>query len=134
MAIPSTMSGDVDVLNCGYAACNSFVKSLRHNTLPLAASRQETVAPSSSVTTFPSATAGDDRGPECCAAIRLTVTSVEYLSSHTGLPVATSRHWVTSSFPRRAKTYTLSPTRAGVASPTPTVAFHVRCNSLGHVS
>src|SRR5262249_22764181 len=91
--MPSTMMGEVAVLKFGQAEPRSLAKSLRHSTLPSSALRQEIVAPSSRVTTFPSATAGDERGPLCPEAGPPTVTEFEYLSVQIGLPSAAARHW-----------------------------------------
>jgi hypothetical protein len=63
MQSPSVRTGETAVLNLGHAEVKSLVKSFRQMTLPVAASRQETDAPSSSVTTLPSVTAGELRGP-----------------------------------------------------------------------
>src|SRR3954469_13762804 len=83
------------------------------------------------VTTFPSATAGELRGPENPRA-GPSAPPVAYLSCQTSLPVAASRQRTTSLPPSRVNTYSLSPTRAGVATPSPTVTFHFLVSSLGH--
>src|SRR5262249_8600870 len=47
-------------------------------------------------------------------------------------PSATFRQRMTSLFPSLVKTYSRSPTSAGVATPLPTVIFHFLVSSLGH--
>src|SRR5205823_5296062 len=83
-----------------------------------------------SVTTLPSATAGEERGPENPEAGPLAPRE-SYLSFHNSFPLAASRQRVVSAPSARANTYSLSPTTAGVATPSPTVTFQVV--SLGHV-
>src|SRR5947209_2661909 len=97
---PSTTIGEHDVKNRGSVPLES---SLRQTTLPLPASRQERVAPTPSVTTLPSATAGELRVPGKRPAGPVTLGAA-YLSCQTSLPVAASRQRVTSSSPWRAKT------------------------------
>src|SRR5262249_35005059 len=111
--------------------------SFRHTTLLVAASRQERTPPMPYVQILPSATAGELRGPPWLPHIPRaapTPRSPSYLSCHPTLPVAASTQVVTSWSPWRANTYTLSPTRAGVASPLPTVIRHFCFNSFGHVA
>src|ERR1700722_16591856 len=117
---PSTITGEHEVKKRGGAAAVSVFRQI---SLPLAASRQDNVPCTPMVTTFPSATAGELRGPGNCEAAPLAAL-VANLSVHSSLPVVASRHAVTSSPPRRAKTYSLSPTSAGVATPLPTFTFH----------
>ena len=62
---PSAMTGDIAVKNWG-TLFDKF--SLRHITLPVPASRHERTPPTPSVTTFPSATAGELLGPGCLPA------------------------------------------------------------------
>jgi len=100
MAMPSTMRGDIEVKNRGTVLGNS---SLRHRTLPPAASRQERTPPTPSVTTFPSATAGELRGPGCREAGPVTACAAT-LSFHSSFPSAALRQSVTSSSPCRVKT------------------------------
>ena len=128
MAILSTMIGELAAKNCGTVFGNG---SFRHTTLPSAAFRHETTPPTPTVTTLPSATAGDPRGPGCRDAAPVTAWA-GFLSVQRTLPSAAERHWVTSSSPCREKTYSLSPTRAGVESPAPTWAFQVAVSSFGH--
>src|SRR5438132_6140657 len=130
MQRPSTTIGELEVKNIGQKPLKS---SLRHSFFPLAASRQETVPRTPSVTTLPSATVGELRGPACGPPAGPVAGCASYLSCHTSFPVAASRQRMTSSPPSRVNTYSLSPTRAGVASPPPTVTFHFCVNSLGQV-
>src|SRR5437588_12946545 len=100
---PSTTSGELDVAKRGTLPLKS---SLRHTILPLTASWQESVPLEPSVTTFPSATVGELRGPEnepFPEAIPVTAGD-SYSSFHTSLPLAASRQRRTSFFPSRAKT------------------------------
>src|SRR5579871_4142543 len=126
---PSVMIGELDVWNRGREPLKSF---LRHNTLPEPASRQESVPCTPSVTTLPSATAGELRGPTKPRSGPLT-PAASYLSCQSSLPVPASRQRRISLLSWRAKTYSLSPTRAGVATPSPTVTFHFWVSSLGQV-
>src|SRR5262245_15611537 len=102
MHLPSAMSGEDEVKNFGF----DFV-SLRQTTLPLAASRQETVPPTPRVQTLPSPTAGLLRGPlNPCAprpAAGPLISGAAYLSFQSSLPLAASRQVMTSSPPWRAK-------------------------------
>ena len=100
MAMPSTMIGDMAVKNLGATPGNS---SLRQNTLPVAASRQERTPSTPSVTTFPSATAGELLGPGCRAAGPVTACAA-YLFCHSLLSGGGVEAVVTSSSPCRAKT------------------------------
>src|SRR5262249_28277807 len=86
-----------------------------------------------SVTTFPSATVGELRGPgkEPAAPV---AAPVSYLSCQISLPSPAFRQRTTSLSPSREKTYSLSPTSAGVATPSPTVTFHFLVRSLGQFS
>src|SRR5579884_3803042 len=109
--------------------------SLRHSTLPLSASRQERTPATPKVQTLPSATAGAARGPTADPPVppAMPVTCrVAYDSFHTSLPLAASRQRITSLLPCPVKTYSLSPTRAGDARPSPTLTFHFFVSSLGH--
>src|SRR5262247_1921874 len=99
------------------------LESLRHSFLPLA-SRQERTPRTPSVTTFPSATVGEHLGPWGPRAAALSTSPDSYLSCHSSLPPAASRQRMISLPPCRLKTYSRSPTRAGVAAPSPTVTFH----------
>src|SRR5947208_9038 len=85
-----------------------------------------------SSTTLPSATAGELRGPEKDRAAR-SAPAVSYLSIQSSLPLPASRQRMTSLSSWREKTYSLSPTSAGVATPVPTVTFHFCVNSFGQV-
>src|SRR5258706_6345063 len=114
------MIGELEVKNRGYDERKS---SLRHIFCPVAASTQESIPRTPSVTTFPSATAADARGPakppgsvEPC---------VSYFSAQSSFPLAASRHRTISLFSCREKTKSLSPTSAGVATPSPTGTFHL---------
>src|SRR5262245_52389039 len=109
------------------------MSSLRHSTLPVPALRHESTPAAPSVQTLPSATAGDERVPGNRAAGPCTAAAL-YLSCHTCLPLVTSRQVVTSSSPWRAKANSLSPTSAGVDTPSPTSADHFFVNSLGQVA
>src|SRR6185503_7147254 len=100
MQSPPTMIGEDEVKNLGQAPEKS---SLRQSTLPVAASRQESVPRTPSVTTLPSATVGELRGPACPEAGPVAPCAA-YLSLQTSLPVAASRQRVTSSPPCREKT------------------------------
>src|SRR5690606_31645401 len=62
MAIPSTMIGDMAVKNLGTTLANG---PLRQTTSPEAASKHERTPATPRVTVFPSATAGELRGPGC---------------------------------------------------------------------
>src|SRR4051794_9459905 len=86
-----------------------------------------------SVTTLPSATVGELRGPgnELAAPV---AGWAGYLSDQISLPVVASRQRITSSSSTRAKTYSLPPTSAGVATPSPTVSDHFFVSSLGQVA
>src|ERR1051326_8340761 len=83
-----------------------------------------------SVTTFPSATAGELRGPENCAAMR-GASPDSYLSCHISFPLPVSRQRMISLPLCREKTYSLSPTSAGVATPSPTGIDHFLVSSFG---
>src|SRR6516165_12665227 len=107
-------------------------ESFHHTTLPFSASRHESTPPTPNVHTLPAATAGELRGP-MCPPIGTFAGSASYLSFQSSVPLSASRHWMISSFPSRVKTYALSPTSTGDASPRPTLAFHFCVNSLGHV-
>src|SRR5208283_1474764 len=56
-----------------------------------------------------------------------------YFSCQTSFPVAASRQRMISFSCCRLNTYSLSPTSAGVATPSPTVTFHFCVSSLGQV-
>lgn len=97
---PSTTIGEHEVKNRGNF---SSASDLRQTTFPVAASRHESVPRTPSVTTLPSATVGELRGPgkrEAAPEAGLAA----YLSDHCSLPVLASRQAMTSSSPRRAKT------------------------------
>src|SRR5438105_5367181 len=98
MHFPSTMIGEDAVKNGGHS-----LLSLRHTTLPLAASRQERTPRTPSVQTLPSATAGVLRGPGCWPRGSVAAWAA-YLSCHTTLPLPASRQEITSSSPCRVKT------------------------------
>src|SRR5689334_9817038 len=99
MHSPSSAMGDIAVWKRGQEPEKS---SLRHNTLPLPASRQETVPQTPRVRTFPSETAGELRGPPCFESGPLTAGAA-YLSFQISFPVAASRQRVTSSLSSRVK-------------------------------
>src|SRR6516164_9095969 len=126
MQRPSTMIGEHDAKKRGNVPRKSF---LRHNSFPVAASRQERVPRTPSVTILPSATAGEPLGPENPEAGPVAPPA-SYFSCQSSFPVAASRQRVTSFPPWRAKTYSLSPTQAGVATPSPTGTFHFWVSSL----
>src|SRR5262249_57045996 len=84
------------------------------------------------VITFPSATVGEARGPEKPLAGQVAPPD-SYSSFHSSLPSAALRARTTSFPSCREKTNNLSPTSAGVATPSPTVTFHFWVSSLGHV-
>ena len=100
--------------------------------LPQHEQMQESIPRTPRVTTFPSATVGELRGPEKPCAGPLA-PSDSYLSCQSSLPVAASRQRVISLASSRENTYTLSPTKAGVDTPSPTVTFHCCLSSLGQV-
>src|SRR5437763_9057887 len=100
MQRPSTTTGELDVKNSGQEPAKSF---LRHNFFPLAASRQERVPRTPSVTTLPSATVGELLGPENPEA-GPDAPADSYLSCQSSFPVATSRQRVTSFPSCREKT------------------------------
>src|SRR5262245_45611967 len=120
MQRPLTTMGEHDVKNWGAVPLKS---SLRQRTLPVAASRHESVPRTPSRMTLPSTTVGELRGPEKYADGPLAPCD-SYLSCHTSLPVIASRQRVISLPPCRANTYNLSPTSAGVETPSPTATFH----------
>src|SRR6516165_7828310 len=91
MQRPSTTIGELAAKNLG----QPLKSSLRHNTLPVAASRQETIPRTPSVTTFPSATVGELLGPENPDAGPAAPCD-SYLSCQTSFPVAASRQRVIS--------------------------------------
>src|ERR1044071_9801948 len=84
---PSVMIGDEAVKNRGQTPEKS---SFRQSTLPVAASRQESVPRAPSVTTLPPATAGELRGPAWPEAGPVA-PPVVYLSVQSSLPLAASR-------------------------------------------
>src|SRR5438876_649806 len=128
MQRPSTTIGELDVKNIGQKPWKS---SLRHSLLPLAVSRQETVPRTPSVTTLPSATVGELRGPACGPPAGPVAGCASYLSCHNSFPVAASRQRMTSSPPSRVKTYSLSPTRAGVGVAAAHGHLPLLCQFLG---
>src|SRR5690348_6219857 len=95
MHIPSATSGDIAVWNRGTSSEKSLVDSFRQTTLPLWASRQESTPPTPKVTTFPSATVGELRGPGCALSGPETCTA-GYLSCQMIFPLFASRQEVTS--------------------------------------
>src|SRR5262245_19134865 len=123
------MIGELAVLNFGTEPRKFW---FRHASFPAAASRHESVPWTPSVATLPSDTVGEDRGPENPDAGPVTADA-SYLSCQTSLPVTASRHWIISLPPCRARTNSLSPTNAGVATPSPTGTFHLSASSLGQV-
>jgi hypothetical protein len=86
------MMGELATKNCGCEPNSSF----RQIFFPLAASRHDSIPRTPSVTTFPSATAGEARGPENCAAGEFPSACTSYFSAQISFPVAASRHRVTS--------------------------------------
>src|SRR5208282_1088244 len=85
---PLTMIGDIAVKNLGRPG-KSF---LRQITLPVAASRQDRSPLTPSVTTLPSPTAGELRGPGCDPGPPPVGALAGYLSTQICFPVAASRH------------------------------------------
>src|SRR5262245_6807264 len=84
---PPSIMGELDVWNWGNAPGKS---SLRHNTLPLEASKQERTPLTPSVTTFPSATVGELLGPgKVPSAVGRKFWA--FLSCQSSLPLAASR-------------------------------------------
>src|SRR5262245_39067745 len=61
------------------------------------------------------------------------IAAAAYFSFHTSLPLAASRHRMTSSSPCLLKMYNFSPTSTGEDSPTPTLTRHFLVSSLGQV-
>src|SRR5437773_11496180 len=103
MTIPSMTSGELDGKKFGHDLKSSF----RQSFLPDAASRQETIPRTPTVTTLPSVTVGELRGPENpCAGP--DAPSDSYLSCQTSLPSAALRQRSTSFSSCRVKTYSLS--------------------------
>src|SRR5262245_13210757 len=88
---PSTTSGELDVKNDGQA----LKSSLRRSTFPVAASRQDRVPRTPSVTTLPSATVGELRGPGKLLDGPVAPCA-SYLSCQSSFPVAASRQRRTS--------------------------------------
>src|SRR6185503_10604685 len=129
MQSPSTTRGEEEVKNCGQAPAKS---SFRHSFFPEAASVQESVPRTPRVTTFPSVTVGEERGPACPEAGPVAPWA-SYLSCQISFPEATSSALKTSFPSCRVNTNRRSPTRAGVESPRPTVTFHFLVSSLGQV-
>src|SRR5262245_25917076 len=84
------------------------------------------------VTTLPSATVGELRGPENPLAGPVAPPD-SYSSFQISFPSAALRARTTSFPSCREKTNSLSPTRAGVATPSPTGTFHFWVSSLGQV-
>src|SRR5579885_2404444 len=125
----STSSGELEVKKRG----QDLKSSLRHSTFPVAASRQDRVPRTPRVTTFPPATAGEHRAPGKEAA-GPDAPPASYLSDQTSLPSVALRQRRTSWPLPRVKTNSRSPTRAGVATPSPTVTFHFSVSSLGQVA
>src|SRR2546423_199405 len=128
MTRPSVMIGELETKKLGTAPWKS---SLRQIFLPLAASRQERTPRTPRVTTLPSATAGELRGPEKPDAGPVAPCD-SYFSCQISSPVLALRQRVISLPSWREKTKSLSPTRAGVATPSPTLIFHLGAISLGH--
>src|SRR3954469_6995490 len=127
MTRPLTMSGELEGKKRGQA----LKSSLRQSILPLAASRQVTTPRTPTVTTLPCATAGELRGPEKLWAAPEAPRDW-YLSRQISLPSAAFRQRVISYPSWRVKTYSRSPTRAGVETPSPTGMRHFFASSLGH--
>ena len=125
---PSTMTGEQEVKKRGELFA---LPSFRQRTLPVAASRQESVPRTPIVTIFPFATAGELRGPEKREA-GPEAPRDGYLSCQSSLPVSAFRQRNTSFEFSLEKTYSLSPTKAGVATPSPTLIFHFCTSVLGH--
>src|SRR5262245_53640784 len=128
MTRPSTIIGELDGKKPGHA----LKSSLRQIFLPSAAPRQEIIPRTPMVTTFPPVTAGELRGPENPPAGPLA-PSDSYFSDQSSLPSSTLRQRVISFPSCREKTKSLSPTSAGVATPSPTVTFHFWVSSLGQL-
>src|SRR5947209_14615952 len=82
-AAASVTIGELDTKNIGGSPRLSF----RHTFDPLAASRQDRVLSTPRVTTLPSATVGELRGPGYWRAPPVGI-SAGYLSCHCSLPVA----------------------------------------------
>src|SRR5580700_8727873 len=93
MQRPSTTIGEQEVKNRGRLSSASV---LRQSFFPLAVSRQDRVPRTPNVTTLPSATVGELRGPgNWDAGPEAPLTA--YLSVHSSLPVVASRQQATSS-------------------------------------
>src|SRR5512140_1084585 len=90
---PSATKGDEDVKNRGLEPEKSV---LRQSSLPLPASKQESVPRAPYVITLPSATVGELRGPGCRPMGSLAAAD-SYFSRQTSLPVAASRQTSSSS-------------------------------------
>src|ERR1700722_2632840 len=106
---PLTTIGEHEVKNRGNVSSESV---LRQRTFPVAASRHERVPRTPSVTTLPSATVGELRGPGNREAAPEAALAA-YLSDHCSLPVLASRQAMTSSPSRRGETEGPSPTGRG---------------------
>src|SRR5262245_51742123 len=97
---PSATMGDDETKKRGREPLKS---SLRQSTVPLEASRQDSTPRTPSVTTLPSETAGELRGPEKRSA-GPAAPRESYLSFQISLPVAASRQRVISPPSWREKT------------------------------
>src|ERR1051325_4963450 len=82
---PFAIKGEEAAKNLGQPR----ISSLRQSFLPLAASTQESTPRTPRVTTLPSATVGELRGPEKLAAAPCAPW-LSYFSCHTSFPVAAS--------------------------------------------
>src|SRR4051794_5682941 len=128
MQSPFAIRGEDEVKKFGQPR----MSSLRQSFLPLVASRQEITPRTPTVTTLPSATVGELLGPEKLAA-GPCAPWLSYFSCQSSLPVPASRHRRISFPSWRENTYSFSPAKAGVATPSPTVTFHFCVNSFSHV-
>src|SRR5262245_20573447 len=108
------MIGEQEVWNRG-----KDLVSTRQTFSPVSALRHESVPLTPKVTTLPSATAGEARGPGKPPS-GPPLKSTGCVSFQSSLPVSAFRQRVTSAPPSRANTYSLLPTSAGVATPSPT--------------
>src|SRR5262245_2420160 len=98
MQRPSTIKGEEEAKNGG----QDRKSYLLNNFLPVAASKHESCRRARCVTTLPSATAGELRGPKKRPGS--VEGSAAYVSCQISFPVAASRHRMPSPFSSRAKT------------------------------